>query len=88
MSKPLSHKESHDNYYGVIVRRGRFRVVLCRDGIQWIIQKAKMNGPQLCWRGSSYCRTKKALIRNWSQLNAGPAPELDLLPEKCGGVGK
>lgn len=88
MSKPLSHKETHDNYHGVILRRGRFRIVLCRNGVQWIIQKGKQSGPHMRWRGQSYCRTKKALVRLWTQLSTSSALALDLLPDICGGGGK
>jgi hypothetical protein len=43
----------------------RFRVIVCRDGIQWILQcrnRAEMVA-RSDWRGRSYCRTRHALTR-------------------------
>ena len=35
-----SHRERDDNYQGVIVQLDpRWRIIECRDAIQWIIQK-------------------------------------------------
>lgn len=41
MNVPLDHREPADRYRGEIFRNNRLRVVLCRDGIQWILQREK-----------------------------------------------
>ena len=51
---PISHKERDDNVNGVIVQLApRWRVIVCKDGMQWIVQQkeASHGGP---WRGMSY----------------------------------
>src|SRR5262249_20305728 len=52
--------EESDSYPRVVVRlNGKWRVVACRGGIQWILQSRK--GP----RGHSrcYCRTRDGLVQ-------------------------
>jgi hypothetical protein len=61
-----SHIESADNYRRVVARlNGKWRVIACRDGIQWILQRR--HGPErpagARWEGRSYCRTSEALRR-------------------------
>jgi len=60
------HRESADDYLRVVaILNARWRVIACRDGIQWILQRR--NAPETArgddWRGRSYCRTREALIR-------------------------
>lgn len=60
------HHESADDYHRVVaVLNDRWRVIECRDGLQWILQRR--NAPEKArrddWRGQSYCRTRDALIR-------------------------
>jgi hypothetical protein len=42
-----------------------WRVISCRDGIQWILQyrNRSQTVARDAWRGRSYCRTREALIR-------------------------
>ena len=52
-----SHRETDDFYFRVIARlNDRFRLIRCKDGIQWIIQKRDgfRNGKPR-WQGHSYC---------------------------------
>jgi len=79
-------KES-DLHYPNIRLNARWRVIVCRDGVQWILQH--LHGPETglkaCWDGRSYCRTKEALLR-CSRLHCGaidPVAEAALaaLPE-------
>lgn len=82
-----AHRESSDAYHRVVVRLSqRWRVIVCRDGIQWIVQRrvaAGRRGGE--WKGVHYCRTRDALIRlcdascrvtdptQWAMLLALPA---------------
>jgi hypothetical protein len=60
--------ESNDAYPCIIKLNARWRVIVCRDGVQWIIQyRNRRSGAETLsssdWRGRSYCTTKTALIR-------------------------
>ena len=60
------HPESDDRYPGVVAALNQHhRVIRCRDGIQWILQRR--HGPERLagtrWDGRSYCRTSEALNR-------------------------
>jgi hypothetical protein len=66
-------RESYENYDRVVARLSdKHRVILCRDGVQWILQR-KISNEDDCWRGRSFCRTKEALLRCIGE-NAGPIP--------------
>ncbi len=81
MSAPGCMCESADAYVRVIARHGRHRVILCRDGIQWIIQRRK-SGVTGRWKALSYCTTRAALIRLWPTSEGPVPPEIAALPEK------
>jgi hypothetical protein len=69
--------ESADQYPRIVLTlNAKTRVIECRDGLQWIIQR-KTGGGRDPWRGVSFCRTKKALVRL-----AGPYPALLALPDQ------
>jgi hypothetical protein len=60
--RPVSES---DDYYPSIVLNPRWRVIECRDDLQWILQ-ARNRAETVArgvWRGRSYCRTREALIR-------------------------
>ena len=63
-----SHRESSDNYSHVILRlNSRCRIILCRQGLQWILQRREnLHGG--AWRGFRYFRTRKALIEECGRL--------------------
>ncbi len=35
------HKETAVDYRSEILRHGRFRIAVCRDGIQWLFQRQR-----------------------------------------------
>ncbi|WP_068086799.1 hypothetical protein [Polycladidibacter stylochi] len=74
-----AQKESHENYGAIIAHSNNWRVIACRDGIQWIIQKGVLSSHGRVWRGKSYCCTKKALLRNWTRLSGLCVPHKLLL---------
>jgi len=59
-----SHRERDDNYQGVIVQLApRWRIIECRDAIQWIIQKRSAEPSHSGeWRGVSYLTDRNKLI--------------------------
>jgi hypothetical protein len=62
----MSAAESDDRYaHLVIVLNYGWRVIECRHGTQWILQHRNRTETvaRHAWRGRSYCRTKKALLR-------------------------
>lgn len=60
MSVWPSHRESDPNYGAVIAQlNDRWRVIVCRDGIQWILQKSKKSGAGARWQGRSYAVPEK-----------------------------
>ena len=70
--------ETSDAYPHVVVDFGDGRrVIECAAGLQWILQK-RLNGGQYPWRGQSFCRTKKALLRCAGRSH----PLLDGLPDR------
>lgn len=67
LARPNStRRESDDGYQPVIaVLADRWRVIECRDGIQWILQyriKSPETHTRDDWRGRRYLRTRRALI--------------------------
>jgi len=62
----LAKSESSDTYHRVVANLNPgWRVVECRHGMQWILQRR--GSPETSrgddWRGRSYCQTAEALIR-------------------------
>jgi hypothetical protein len=81
--------ESDDSYPRVVaILNGRWRVIECRDRIQWILQyrnRAKIVTKH-AWRGRSYCRIREALIRccneHAGQIDPAARTTLQDLPER------
>ncbi|WP_338821624.1 hypothetical protein WDM22_26385 [Bradyrhizobium septentrionale] len=70
----MSRVETADDYSGFVAQlNADWRVVACRDRIQWILQRR--GSPKMSrrddWRGRSYCRTSQALILSAREY-AGP----------------
>ena len=81
-----SHRERDETYWGVIVALSdRWRVIICKDEIQFILQKRSVPFPNTgTWSGKSYSTTRDALIAACSDrgLLSEPSEEqlLDALP--------
>lgn len=74
MTGHLSARESDDNYRGVIARlNDRCRVIVCKDGMQWILQTGKKDRHGTAWRAAGYFRRRDALNRAYAPF----AAELD-----------
>lgn len=68
----ISNRETSPSYTNVIAQGVKYRVIVCADNIQWIIQR--LSGDR--YRSESFCTTKSALIREWTYR----VPEADQLP--------
>ena len=81
-AKP-DNRESSDTYHAEIFRKDRYRVILCKDAIQWIIQRrGRLAGSR--WRGLSYCACRDSLISVWCEdMDLEVPPEMLALPEKA-----
>ena len=69
VTAPQSHRERDDAYRNVVAQLApRWRVIVCKDGIQWILQRkeASHGGP---WRGMSYHTNRDGLIKVSGSLN-------------------
>ena len=84
--------ESSDLYAKVIAQPSfRWRVILCAQGLQWIIQKKESShaGP---WRAEKYVTSRSALIKACGTLGllSDPATEAVLytLPEHVSQLAK
>ena len=80
------HGESGDGYDRVVVRLNeKWRIVECRAGIQWILQRRKSASDGGGWSSRSFCRTSEALRRVAAEHAGAIDPEaqeaLDRLPE-------
>ncbi|PUB11323.1 hypothetical protein DFP92_11499 [Yoonia sediminilitoris] len=83
-----SQRERTDDYDRVVTKiNDRWRVIICRDGIQWILQKREgERDGRARWTGVSYSTGRKALIRVVFDHGCEPQPGamdcLNALPEK------
>jgi hypothetical protein len=83
-----SHRESDDNYLDVAAQLApRWRVIVCKDYMQWIIQKRTAEPLHRGgWRSQSYVTSRNSLIRLCASLELLSADNaratLDALPEQ------
>ena len=86
----IQQQETSDECQRVIACLGfEHRVIVCRDGIQWIAQRRKKGGAERPWRSLRYFRSREALIRFCATLYGRIDPAawaaLAALPEMIGG---
>ena len=77
-----TNHETSDSYHGEIVRREPLRVVICRHGIQYIIQSQRISGGGR-WDAFGYSTTREALIQLWRGSENVVPPELEALPDQA-----
>lgn len=77
-----SNFETSPAYRGVISVSGRYRVAVCKDGLQWLVQKraSHRNHTRAQWKSFGYYTTKKALMRTLYSLDRAHMPEIARLP--------
>ncbi|OAN69139.1 hypothetical protein A8B83_16480 [Rhodobacteraceae bacterium EhC02] len=74
------HHETSDSYAAVVAHlTDTLRVISCKDGIQWVLQKRGGGSAQRPWRAKGYFLTRKALTRVSASLGA-PTDTLEALP--------
>lgn len=83
--------ETADAYSRIVARLcDGWRVIVCKDDLQWILQRRKKGGAERPWRAVGYCRTRKALIRlcaaSCGQIDPAAMAVLAALPENLGGA--
>lgn len=73
-SHDKSHRETDENYSGVIVREGDWRVIACRDGIQWILQRRRRSerAAGVRWEAVGYYLARDPLIGRWRKETGMP----------------
>ena len=88
----LAHREPDAGYCEVIVQLApRWRVIVCKDYLQWIIQKRTAEPLHRGeWRGQSYVTSRNSLIRLCASLELLSDPlakaRLEALPEQFSGL--
>ena len=61
-TKTPSHRERDNNYADIVVQLApRYRVILCPQGLQWIIQKKECSR-RADWRAEQYLTSRDGLI--------------------------
>jgi hypothetical protein len=56
--------ETSDGYARLVAQLSPdWRVIQCRDRLQWILQRSPKMSRRDDWRARSYCQTREALIR-------------------------
>lgn len=83
----ICRSEGSDDYFDVVVRlNNRWRVIVCKDSIQWILQRRDTGTAQRPWRGKRYCTTKSALLRGCGEkcgdIDPAAMAVLEALPAK------
>ena len=87
-----SHRERDNNYADIVVQLApRYRVIVCPQGLQWIVQEkeASREGP---WRAEGYYTTRDSLLNACEKLGflSGPNAEavLHALPDHVSQMAK
>jgi len=83
----ISHRERDDAYIGTIIQFSpRWRLVLCKDQMQWIIQK-KESSRRGDWRGKQYLTWRDSVLKACGSLGLLSDPNteavLTTLPERA-----
>ena len=69
ISEDFTHRESHDSYIGTITNcKNLWRVIICRDGMQFILQKRSSGTNTGVWKGKSHCATREELLNVCARL--------------------
>jgi len=85
-TQTYSRRERDDNYWGVIVvLNDRWRVIVCKDEIQFILQNRSVAPPNKgTWAGKTYSTTRNGLIAACSSRGSLSEPSarqvLEALP--------
>lgn len=83
----MTLRETSEHYARVVCRSGEHRLILCRDGIQWILQRRTRAGSAAGarWEAVAYCRTREGLQSVLSGLTGVQMKGADRLPSTVQG---
>ncbi|MER8484249.1 hypothetical protein [Mesorhizobium sp. M1322] len=73
------NRERSDTYYNIaFLIDEKWRVIVCPDGIQWILQvrKGSLDG-RPAWNGVSFCRSRTGLSRATREKARNISPEVE-----------
>ncbi|MBZ9808316.1 hypothetical protein [Mesorhizobium sp. ESP-6-2] len=75
----LENRERSDTYSHTVLRiDDTWRVIVCPEGLQWILQKRKgYLGGRPAWDGKSFCRSKTGLRRAIKDKVGAIPPEIE-----------
>jgi hypothetical protein len=91
VTAPPSHRERDDAYRNVVAQLApRWRVIICKDGMQWILQQKESShgGP---WRGVSYYTHRDGLLLACGSLemaSSSASEALEALPDYASQLAK
>ena len=73
----ISHREREDGYIATVVQFSeRWRLIHCKDEIQWIIQK-KESSRRGDWRGLKYLTSRESVFAACGKLELLSDPEVE-----------
>jgi len=73
----ISHREREDGYIATVVQFSeRWRLVLCKDQIQWIIQR-KESSRRGDWRGLKYLTSRESVFAACGKLELLSDPKVE-----------
>ena len=79
----VDRRESSDEYYGELIREGRWRIAVCDCGLQWLVQRCTRargpSGPR--WESKYYCVTQRGLELYWPGTEPAGQVFLKCLPK-------
>ena len=87
-----SNRERDDYYANVVLQLSpRWRIITCKHGMQWILQKRSVAPPNTgTWAGKSYATTRGGLMAACSGRGLLSEPSvmtvLSVLPDRIGGA--
>lgn len=74
------NREASDSYRGEVHRHGDWRLIVCRVGAQWILQRRRP--AESAWDAVHFCRSSEAVLRLWQRETGDDGRALlALLPE-------
>jgi hypothetical protein len=83
--RPRGGEESDDYRYVAVLNHG-WRIITCKNSIQWVLQQRR--GEQKRWRSRYFCRTRSGLIQcvreHAGQIDGDALATLLRLPEWFG----
>jgi len=74
-------REASPNYARVIYCEGLHRIALCKDGVQYLIQRGAKTKNGIEYRAKHFCVTASAAARDWRRMTGLASSNLPKLAE-------